>query len=702
MDIQIKGASENNLKEVDVDIGDGLTVVTGISGSGKSSLVFDTMYHEARRRFLEVFRSSSSRMRMPPANVRSLTGIGPTIAVGQNLLNLNPASTLASASGLHPFFRLLFARFGTRHCVTCGETMQVLTEDEIVAAIKQSVKQKDVEVSSSLVRSAKGSHETLLRLLEEEFGLENILVDGITWNKKPLSATDPHDVGIVIGSFDTKSKTSDIRSAVQTTYALGASSIRINARDISLSNICSKCGTWFGTVEPKHFGMKCVYCEGKGCEKCNNTGLHHLAANVQWEEYTLPELMTLTVAEAHELFREINLPPTAKRLRVEISRRLDALRTVGLGYIQLDRSSPSLSRGESQRVRLAVSLTSQLEDIVHVLDEPTIGQHPYDVARLMPSFRKLLGPVVFVEHDRVAAAQADRAIDMGPKAGEEGGEIVFTGTPQELWNGNTITSRYFSLRDQVPTLDLRPEPDEFMKIRAATQHNLKSIDVKFPIGRLSVITGVSGSGKSTLVQHVLLPTLEKNKPIGCKSIEGKKLKAIIVDQKPIGKNPRSNPGTYTKLSDIVRDLYASETGFSASHFSFNRPEGACPTCKGMGAVEVKMRYLPSIWITCSDCDGKRFKDEVLESKVKFNEKELSIADFYNLSIFEVDSILSGETRLSESKRKSAKKILDALVTIGLGYLRLGQSSPSLSGGESQRVKLAKDLGKRSLSSKLLI
>ena len=702
MDIRIRGASENNLKSVDVDIGDGLTVVTGISGSGKSSLVFDTMYHEARRRFLDVFRSSSSRVRMPPANVRSLTGIGPTIAVGQNLLNLNPASTLASASGLHPFLRLLFARFGTRHCVTCGETMQVLTEDEIVAVIKQSVKQKEVEVTSSLVRSAKGSHGTLLKLLEEEFGLENVIVDGIPWNKRPLKAIDSHDIGIVIGSFDTKSKTSDIRSAVQTTYALGASSIRINARDISLSNVCSHCGAWFGTVEPKHFGMKCVYCEGKGCERCNNTGLHHMAANVQWEEYTLPELMTLTVAEAHELFKEINLPPTAKRLSFEISRRLDALMTVGLGYIQLDRSSPSLSRGESQRVRLAVSLTSQLEDIVHVLDEPTIGQHPYDVARLMPSFRKLLGPVVFVEHDRVAAAQADRAIDMGPKAGEEGGEIVFTGAPQELWNGNTITSRYFSLRNQVPTLNPRPEPDEFIEIRAATQHNLKSIDVKFPVGRLSVITGVSGSGKSTLVQHVLLPTLEKNKPVGCKSIEGKKLKAIIVDQKPIGKNPRSNPGTYTKLSDIVRDLFASETGLSPSHFSFNRPEGACPTCKGMGAVEVKMRYLPSIWITCSDCDGKRFKDDVLESKVKFNEKELSIADFYNLSISEVDSILSGETRLSESKRKSAKKILDALVTIGLGYLRLGQSSPSLSGGESQRVKLAKYLGKKSLSSKLLI
>jgi excinuclease ABC subunit A len=376
--------------------------------------------------------------------------------------------------------------------------------------------------------------------------------------------------------------------------------------------------------------------------------------------------------------------------------------TVGLDYIQLNRSSPSLSRGESQRVRLAVSLTSRLEDIVHVLDEPTIGQHPADVSRLMPSFRKLLGPVIFVEHDRVAAAHADRAIDIGPGAGDAGGKIVFSGTPLELWNSDTTTGQYFSLRETVPTLPTRDAPTEFLEIHGATKHNLKSINVEIPVGRLSVITGRSGSGKSTLVQHVLVPSLNEDKPVGCKKIEGRKLAPILVDQKPIGKNPRSNPGTYTKLSDIARDLYASETGLSASHFSFNRPEGACPSCEGMGAVEMKMRYLPSIWITCSDCRGQRFNEEVLRSKVKFGDQELSIADFYDLSISDINSLFSDDSRLAESKRKSAKAILDALVTVGLGYLKLGQSSPSLSGGESQRVKLAKYLGKRSLSSKLLI
>jgi len=706
MDIRVRGARENNLKSVDVDIGDGLTVVTGISGSGKTSLVFDTLYHEARRRFLDVFKYGNSQVRVPPANVRSITGIGPTIAVGQNLLNLNPSSTLASASGLHPFFRLLFAKFGIRYCLSCGSSLNVLTEDEIVSLIKRRIKKGTVEVSLSLLKATKGSHKTLLELLASEFGLENIIVDGAQWNQKSLVSDDPHDLSILIAKLIPKSKTSEIRDSVRTAYSVGSDSVKLkyddSERRISLSNVCSQCGAWFGKVEPKYFGMKCIHCNGIGCQKCNNTGLHHLAAAVKWEGFDFPSLMSLSVDEVHKLFSEVELPSTAERLKSEITRRLDALLTVGLGYIQLDRPSPSLSRGESQRVRLAVSLTSRLEDIVHVLDEPTIGQHPADVARLMPSFRELLGPVIFVEHDRVAAAQADRALDIGPEAGELGGEVVFTGTPYELWNADTTTGRFFSLRDRVPILAPRPKADDFIKILTANKHNLKNIDVEIPIGQLSVITGISGSGKSTLVQHVLVPTLEKGKPVGCSAIVGKQLKPVIVDQKPIGKNPRSNPGTYTKLSDIVRDLYASETGLSASHFSFNRPEGACQTCEGMGAVEVKMRYLPSIWITCTDCEGQRFKEEVLQSKVRFGKQNLSIADFYNLSISEVNSILSTDERLSDSKRKSVQSILDALVTIGLGYLKLGQSSPSLSGGEAQRVKLAKYLGKKSLSSKLLI
>jgi excinuclease ABC subunit A len=706
MEIKIRGAKEHNLKSVDVNIGGGLTVVTGISGSGKTSLVFDTMYHEARRRFLDVFRSSSSRVRMPPADVNSVYGIGPTIAIKQNVLNLNPLSSLATASGLHPFLRLLYARFGTKLCLGCGRELKALREDEIVALLRSNAKKENLEVFAPLVTSVKGSHQTLLSLLKEQFGSLDLIVDGQPYSGSPLDPKKAHDIGVRIGAFTFRSKIADFRAAVETSSALGANALRVNSksntREYAMSNLCVHCGKWTREVEPKHFKTACPYCKGKGCKKCLGTGVHPLAASVKWQDKTLKELLNLTVEEARSLFAASDLPSTAKRLESEIGKRLDALCTVGLGYLQLDRSSPSLSRGESQRVRLAISLTSRLEDVVHVLDELTIGQHPHDVANLMPSFRKLLGPVIFVEHDRLAASYADTAIDLGPGAGDAGGEITFHGTPAELWKSNTTTGEYFSLRRRVHTFEPRDAPKEFVVAKSASQHNLKDIDVRVPLKRLTVITGISGSGKSTLVEHVLVPSLKKKKPIGCRNIEGHGLRPVMVDQKPVGKNPRSNPGTYTKLSDVVRDLYASETGLSASHFSFNRPEGACPSCKGMGAVEVKMKYLPSIWITCSDCAGRRFKENVLESQVRFGNRELSISDFYDLSISEVRDLLVDDSRLSDSKRNAAQEILDALNTIGLGYLRLGQKSPSLSGGESQRVKLAKFLGRRNLSSHLIV
>jgi len=239
-------------------------------------------------------------------------------------------------------------------------------------------------------------------------------------------------------------------------------------------------------------------------------------------------------------------------------------------------------------------------------------------------------------------------------------------------------------------------------VRGAKKHNLKEIDIPLPLGRLTVITGVSGSGKSTLVEDVLVASMAKKEPVGCQSIEGPSINPVLVDQSPIGRNPRSNPATYTKLSGIIRDYYATETGLSASHFSFNRPEGACPTCKGIGAIEVRMRYLPSTWIPCSDCEGQRFSDEVLTAKVAFGDRQLSIADFYKLSISEASSLLLKEARLSLKSRRAANRILRALLDIGLGYLQLGQPSPTLSGGEAQRVKLAKYLGRRSLSKSLLV
>ncbi|RDE15974.1 MAG: hypothetical protein C4K47_02195 [Candidatus Thorarchaeota archaeon] len=706
MDVRIRGAREHNLKGVDVDIGDGLTVVTGVSGSGKTSLVFDTLYHEARRRFLDVFSTRAQLTRLAPANVESLTGVGPAVAVGQNLLNRNPLSTIATACGLHPFLRLLYARFGVRSCPQCGAGLSVLSEDELVERILAISRRASVALYAPIVRKTRGSHRILLDILSKEFGKESLLVDGRPWSSRRLQSKDEHAIDVKVASVSPDSPLAAVRSAIERSAALGASAIVAESSGsrlvLSRATICPICGTHFDEIQPVHFHTECPFCEGKGCQQCGMSGLLPQAAAVRWEGLRINELLAFTVDEVQVLFVRAYMPSTATRLKSEITKRLDALRAVGLGYIQLDRPSPTLSRGESQRVRLAVCLSSRLEDVLHVLDEPTIGQHPDDVARILPAFRKLAGPVVYVEHDRAAAAYADRAIDLGPGAGEEGGTVVFTGTPGDLWKSETITGRYFSLRERVPATTMRPEPKEFLKILGARVHNLQSIDILLPIGRLVVITGVSGSGKSTLVEDVLVPSLTKGKPFNCTAVIGPKLKAVLVDQSPIGHNPRSNPATYTKLSDIIRDLYARQTGLSPSHYSFNRPEGACPTCSGIGAVEVKMRYLPSTWIPCSDCDSQRFSDEVLSRKIELGEQRLSIADFYRLSVSQVRALLADDSRLSATNRASVRSMLDALVTIGLGYVPIGQPSPSLSGGESQRVKLAKFLGKKKLADRLII
>ncbi|MGW8226646.1 MAG: hypothetical protein ACWGOY_12980, partial [Anaerolineales bacterium] len=368
----------------------------------------------------------------------------------------------------------------------------------------------------------------------------------------------------------------------------------------------------------------------------------------------------------------------------------------------LDRPSPTLSRGESQRVRLAIALSSRLEDMLHVLDEPTIGQHPADVASLLPAFQDLAGPVIYVEHDRLAAAFADHAVDLGPGAGINGGEVVCSGSPVDLWHSEGATGRYFSLEKQVVPPAPRPHTEEYLYVYGARKHNLKDVDIQIPLGRLTFVTGVSGSGKSTLVEHVLMPSMKKMKPIGCSGFDGPRIKPVIVDQSPIGRNPRSNPATYTKLSDSIRDMFAEATGLSKSHFSFNRSEGACPACKGIGAGEIKMRFLPSIWLPCEVCEGKRFNSEVLQATLQLAGREFSVADFYATPIGEISALIADTPWLPRTRRQFAERILQALNDIGLGYLELGQPSPTLSGGEAQRVKLTKYLGRNNLSNQLLV
>ncbi|MFX0074065.1 MAG: AAA family ATPase [Candidatus Hermodarchaeota archaeon] len=704
MEIKIRGAQEHNLKDIDVDIKDGITAVTGVSGSGKTSLIFDTLYNEARRRFLEAFSVSKEEMNLSPAKVRSINGLGPMIALGQNILNRNPNSTLASATGLIPLFKLLFARFGERKCHVCDNNIAVLREDEIVAKIDSLRKKESLKISAILVNKVKGSHRTLLELLKKEFGHEVVVVDGNPLTTD-LNPKEPHEIQIQIGQVSTGSDLNTIRGITQTISSLGANSLMIETKSgsslISRVPACSKCGTWFGDLEPTHFSKSCPYCRGEGCKQCNNSGYHPLASNITWEGLLFPEILEKNVKDLVALFSNEDLPISV-RLFQEIKKRVLALHAVGLDYLTLDRISPTLSRGESQRVRLAIALLSELEDITHLLDEPTIGQHPADISRILPVLHNLAGPVIFIEHDRLATAFADHVIDIGPGAGREGGEIVFTGTPAELWKTDTPTGRYFSLKEKVIIPKHRPKPYNFLTIHKANKNNLQDIDVKIPLNRLTVVTGVSGSGKSTLVEEVLYATLKGKEPMGCSAIKSPKVKPVMVDQGPIGKNPRSNPATYTKIAEIIRKLFAKATKLKATYFSFNTPEGQCPTCKGMGALEIKMRYLPSNWLNCPDCTGQRFSEDVLSKTVNFEGKKYSIAEFYDLPISEVTTIFEKEKRLSSEILSSIKQMLRALNEIGLGYLSLGQPSPTLSGGEAQRIKLSKYLGKKTLKDTLII
>jgi excinuclease ABC subunit A len=709
MGIHIHGAREHNLRDLDVRFGDGLTVVTGVSGSGKTSLVFDTLYHEARRRFLEIFTLGSSRLRLSPANVETISSLGPAIAVGQNLLNRNPRSTLATASGLHPFLRLLYANFGQRHCPRCAAALSVLTEDEIVERLLHLAGQGQVTVFAPLLRHVRGSHRTLLALLTARFGSPAVYVDGrpqLAGEGEALNPATPHDIAVLIARLEANQPAAAARAAVAAALATGIDAVMAQGSGLttmlSRSSVCVECGTWFGDLKPVHFHTPCPACNARGCELCEFTGLHPQAAATFWHGLRLPQLLAHTVDEMRTLFHTADVPSAGQRLHSEITRRLDALQRVGLGYIGLDRTAPTLSRGEAQRLRLAVALTSRLEDMLHILDEPSVGQHPADVQRLVAAFRDLAGPVIFVEHDRIAAAAANAAIDLGPGAGSRGGEVIFNGTPAELWQADTATGQHFSKRQRVRRPESRPDPSEYLIVRGANLRNLRDIDVPIPMGRLTVVTGVSGSGKSTLVEDVLVASLEADAAVGCARIDGPRVKPIFVDQSPIGHNPRSNPATYTKLADIVRDYFARQTGLSSSQFSFNRPEGACPDCAGMGAVEVRMRYLPSTWIPCATCGGRRFSDAVLAQRIPIGERALSIADMYAATIAEVVPLLLDHAHLPAQDRRAAERILRSLVDIGLGHLALGQPSPTLSGGEAQRVKLARYLGQNSLATHMIV
>jgi len=851
--IIVRGARVHNLKNIDFEVPHNtLTVVTGVSGSGKSSLAFDTIYAEGQRRYVESLsayaRQFLERIEKPDAD--SIDGIAPAVAIRQKNTTRNPRSTVATATEIYDYLRLLFARIGRTYCVNCGCEVKKDTVDEIADAILaldpdtrvqvvfplQTVVAAPQEAEKKTIRGRKkkaaepGSGLTdqiKARLFDlRKAGFNRLYQSGQVFEfSTPESLLDIRFDQPVYMLVDRLTVSAEARTrivdAVETAYRESGEVIfdlpprdDMPARQLRFAQRfeCKTCNLRYEEPEPRLFSFNnpygaCPRCQGFGntidfdldlvipdkmkslgegaidpwnkpkyrpvfadmkrfakqadisldvpwveldaaeqelilngdgkflgvrgffqylerkkyklhirvflsryrgystCPDCRGTRLRMEARQVKINGKNICEVSSLTVEDAAKFFAGVQLSPEeaeiAERLLQEIRERLLFLNDVGLEYLTLDRLSSTLSGGEAQRIQLATSLGSRLVGTLYVLDEPSIGLHSRDTHRLIKilhDLRDLGNTILVVEHDPDIMRTADRILDLGPGAGENGGKLVAAGTYEEiLRNPASLTGRYLSddLRIQIPAL-LRQPGVQQIKIKGVRANNLKGVDTSIPLGMLVAITGVSGSGKSTLLHQVLYQALgeaKKQPSIAAargaatwESLEGDEFidEVVLVDQSPIGRTPRSNPVTYIKAFDVIRDLFASlpeskKRGFASGHFSFNIPGGRCETCQGDGTVTVEMQFLADVELICEECKGTRYKAQVLD--VRYHGK--NIHDVLNLTVKEALKFFAEVPKLTEKLR--------VLEEVGLGYLRLGQSATTLSGGEAQRMKLAAHL-----------
>ena len=737
--IVVKGARTHNLKNITVEMPrNAMIAVTGLSGSGKSSLAFDTIFAEGQRRYVESLSSYARQFlrQMQKPDVDEIIGLSPAISIDQKSRSNNPRSTVATITEIYDYLRILYARIGRPHCLICGTEIKKLSNEEIKNFVLEKVGKttKDIEIWSPIVRGRKGEYYQLLYDLLGR-GYSTVMVDGKKKSLRErieLTKTKKHEISVLVDfinpkefKFDEKSAHERLSEAIEKAIheSDGLLVLRFGDEEHLLSAkwACPKDGFSFPEIEPRLFSFNspygaCPTCNGLGtkylfgsepCEACQGQRLRPEALHVLIGGKNVVELTKMSIKDADEFFKKLKLTKREEGISQvvtkEIAARLSFMLNVGIEYLQLDRRAHTLSGGEAQRIRLASQLGSGLVGALYVLDEPTIGLHSRDNDRLIKTLlnlRDLGNTIIVVEHDEDTIYSSDYLVDIGPGAGVHGGEVVVADYLEDLLTAKTnksksLTLSYLRGETKIDMPDERRESERGkISIRGGKVFNIQHLNVDIPLHRLIAVTGVSGSGKSSFVYEILHKNLQARldrrfrnaNTYNCQSFTGSEYvgRTILIDQSPIGRTPRSNPATYTGAWTFIRELFAETSeararGWKPNRFSFNVKGGRCETCQGNGMIEVEMHFLPTVYVPCDVCGGKRFMKETLE--VKYKNK--SIHQVLEMTIEEALSFFEDIPAIYDR--------LKTLNDVGLGYLALGQSATTLSGGEAQRVKVASEL-----------